>query len=244
MTGRFLIESCAANARVPAAACLPLPGITGADKLPLAPKRSFATRRSITRSSAATKGRVSPAARRCDRNWLRQTCAHGARKLQRKTPNRISGSRRTTQGGSFFGVVQQDSLPRLAAPIATGWNEPLRGGIRTDRKGRAIEGAKNDRGRGKQRACVVSGLATVCSLWVTRCMRALLLRVTMCYKNKAGTNWRNSWMTDGRAGSEFPISGCHPGGRSLRRLISERDVWELLFGIPLLWSRLDHSQGV
>ncbi len=43
------IESCAAGARVPAAACLPLPGITGADKPPLAPKRSLARQDSIDR---------------------------------------------------------------------------------------------------------------------------------------------------------------------------------------------------
>ena len=41
------IESCAAKGRVPAAACLPLPGIAGADKPPLAPKRCLATQESL-----------------------------------------------------------------------------------------------------------------------------------------------------------------------------------------------------
>ena len=48
ITAPTSIESCAANARVPAAACLPLPGIAGADKPPLAPRRSLAMQGSLT----------------------------------------------------------------------------------------------------------------------------------------------------------------------------------------------------
>ena len=43
----YTIESCIANGRVPAAACLPLPGVAGADKPPLAPNRSLATQGAI-----------------------------------------------------------------------------------------------------------------------------------------------------------------------------------------------------